>query len=460
MNIQNLIKDGESKNVEFKRQTPSGNKIAKTLISFANVSGGKLIIGVSDHGDIQGFEGDVPNEMDKISNIVHDYIQPLLLPDIYSYNVNGKVLLVIEVYPSQIKPHYMKNIGKHEGTFIRVGATNKKADIEYIQELERQRINISYDETICINNNIIIDKSNLITILNENLNKQVTEKDLINLKLIKKSNTKTLYTNSAPIFLGIFEHARIKCARFKGNNMDVFIDQKEFTGNLFSQLENTMNFLLTHINLEGKIGKDFLTRIDKYEIPPEALRESIINAIIHRDYNMSGSDIKVAVFDSRIEITSPGAFPKGITIDDVVSGRSEIRNKVIVRLFKEANKIEQWGRGVQRSIRLCKESGLKSPEIVESGLFVKFTFYRKSDAKSDAKLDAKSDAKSDANKSVENYILTIIDYLQNNTEITANDIISLLGLKKSRVNDILKIMIEKNIIVKIGASRSTKYTLK
>ncbi len=153
-----------------------------------------------------------------------------------------------------------------------------------------------------------------------------------------------------------------------------------FKGNLFEQLDKSMKFLLTHIELHGEIGEDFTTRIDKYEIHPEALRETVVNAIIHRDYNMSGSDIKIAVFDSRIEITSPGAMPKGITIEDVVGGRSEIRNKVIVRIFKEAHKIEQWGRGVQRAIRLCVEYGLEAPEIIESGMFVKFTFYRKQDA--------------------------------------------------------------------------------
>lgn len=470
MNIINIIAKGENKNTEFKSQTPSSEKIAKTLIAFANGSGGKLIIGVTDDKDIIGFDGDLQNEMDKVSNIVHDLIHPALLPEIYSYNVDGKILLIIEVFPSQIKPHYIKSIGKLDGTFIRVGATNKKADIEYIQELERQRLNISYDEDICIDDSIKIDSKELLQTLTENLGKSITVNDLTNLKLIKTANYKSSYTNSAPIILGLFEHVRIKCARFKGDNMDIFIDQKEFTGDLFSQLENTMNFLLTHINLEGKVGDDFITRIDEYEIPPEALREVVINAIIHRNYNMSGSDIKVAVFDSKIEITSPGAFPKGITVDDVVSGRSEIRNKVIVRLFKEAKKIEQWGRGVQRSIRLCTDRGLKSPEIIESGLFVKFVFYRESDTnqKAEAKTDtnqkaeAKTNAnqKAEANKSLKDSISQILEYIQENEYITASAAENLLHLKKTRVNKILNIMIEQDLITKTGASRSTKYILK
>ena len=98
--------------------------------------------------------------------------------------------------------------------------------------------------------------------------------------------------------------------------------------------------------------------------------------LLSTDYVMSGSDIKIAVFDDRIEITSPGGFPRGITVEDVLSGRSEIRNKVIARVFKEAGLIEKWGRGVTNILKACEKHGLKKPEIIESGMFVKFIFYR------------------------------------------------------------------------------------
>ena len=153
-----------------------------------------------------------------------------------------------------------------------------------------------------------------------------------------------------------------------------------------------MIFLLANINLSGMVGADHLRRVDSYEIPPEALREALVNAIVHRDYVMSGSDIKVAVYDSRIEITSPGAFPRGITLDEVLDGRSEVRNKVIARVFKEAELIEQWGRGSQKLPRLCLEAGLQKPDIVETGMFVQVTFYRKNAALSE-KPDAKTGSK-------------------------------------------------------------------
>lgn len=129
MNIMDEIKKGEGKTIEFKATMPSADKIAKTIISFANMAGGKMIIGVADNRDVIGIENfDITQNMDRISNILHDMVQPMVIPDIYTYAIEEKNVLVIEVYPSQIRPHYIKKIGTLEGTYIRVGSTNKKAD--------------------------------------------------------------------------------------------------------------------------------------------------------------------------------------------------------------------------------------------------------------------------------------------------------------------------------------------
>lgn len=461
MGIIEQIKKGEGKTIEFKEIVPSAEKLSKTVVSFANMAGGKMIIGVSDAGKIIGIDDfDITMQMDRISNILHDTIHPMIIPDIYTYTVEEKTLLVIEVYPSQLKPHFLKNIGKADGTYIRVGATNKKADFEYIQELERQKLNISFDEDVASEQNEDFDFNALINTLKANFNRDIEQKDLVNLKLLKTSGDKLNLTNAALILQGSLEYVQIKCARFKGEKMDIFVDRKEYTGNIFEQLENTMKFLLNNINLQGKVGEDFITRVDEYEIPPEALREAIVNAIIHRDYSMTGSDIKVAVFDSRIEITSPGCFPKGITIEDVIGGRSEIRNKVIVRIFKEAKKIEQWGRGVQRIIELCKSKGLKKPEISETGMFVKYIFYRHQDSRQGSKQGSKQDSKQDSKPKTLVYEDKIIEYLKMNNEISASTAMKLLNLSKSRTNTILNNMQETGIIKKYGVNRATKYILK
>ncbi|MHB8092518.1 MAG: ATP-binding protein [Syntrophales bacterium] len=129
---------------------------------------------------------------------------------------------------------------------------------------------------------------------------------------------------------------------------------------------------MTHIAKSGKI--EGLQRIDRYEVPLEAIREAIVNAIVHRDYSISGADIKFAIFDDRIEITSPGCLPRSLEIEDIMAGRSEIRNKVIARFFKEIGFIEQWGTGMRKMVNLCASANLPEPEFKESGLFFKIIF--------------------------------------------------------------------------------------
>ena len=204
--------------------------------------------------------------------------------------------------------------------------------------------------------------------------KTLSDEKLRNLNLIKTDRGITYPTNALLILLGKFPHCSVKCARFKGITMEVFIDKKEYRGNIFSILENTQNFILNHINLSAKI--EGLYRTDNYEIPLIALREALINALIHRDYANFGRDIKMGVYDDIVNIVSPGALPNIVTIEDILRGRSEIRNKVIANVFKELGLIEQWGSGINRIMLACKKAGLDQPKIREQGDFVDVEFYR------------------------------------------------------------------------------------
>lgn len=129
-----------------------------------------------------------------------------------------------------------------------------------------------------------------------------------------------------------------------------------------------------HLNLSSEFEK--FQRKDILEIPTLALREGIINAIVHRDYSNQGRDIKIGIYDDVVEIVSPGGLPSTLTIEQIYSGRSEIRNRVLARIFKEFNFIERWGSGINRMINLCKNANLKAPEIRETGDSVILTFYR------------------------------------------------------------------------------------
>ncbi len=145
MSLLNAIQNGEGKNIEFKVELPNSNTLVKTVIAFSNTGGGKLIIGVNDQGKIVGLKPnvDIFELQDKVASIIYETCYPNVLPDIYTTTIDDLVLLVIEIYRGNLLPYYLKKLGKNEGVFIRVGATNRRASLENILELERQQMNIS-----------------------------------------------------------------------------------------------------------------------------------------------------------------------------------------------------------------------------------------------------------------------------------------------------------------------------
>jgi ATP-dependent DNA helicase RecG len=271
-----------------------------------------------------------------------------------------------------------------------------------------------------------------------------------NLKLIIEENNKIYPSNGLLILLGKFDHIRMKCSRFRGTSMDVFLDRKEYEGDLFTQLENTENFIKNYIKLSGEIRS--LQREDQYEIPIEALRESLVNAVVHRDYSNDGRDIKIGIYDDIVNIVSPGGFPSTITQEDILEGRSEIRNKVIARVFKELNYIEQWGSGIRRIKSSCKARGLKEPEIVEKGDYVDVSLYREVEHVIDTFENTISLTAQEQK---------IVEFLKHHDGIiktkSAKDV---LDVEERRAREVLKELTDKKIIEKKGKGSSTFYQIK
>jgi ATP-dependent DNA helicase RecG len=452
MSLQKSIQNGEGKTIEFKVELPNSNTLAKTIIAFSNTGGGKLIIGVNDQGEIIGLEHDVNifELKDKVASIIYETCYPTVLPDIYTTTIDDHLLLIIEVYRGNLLPYYLKSKGKSEGVYIRVGATNRKASYENILELERQRMNISFDQEA--NREVDLDSLDITSLKGRfaRAGKVLDQAVMKNFKLVIEDNNTLYPSNGLLILLGKLEHVRMKCSRFKGTSMDIFLDRKEYEGDLFSQLEDAENFIKNHIKLSSEIKG--LQREDQYEIPLEAIRESLVNAVVHRDYSNDGRDIKIGIYDDIVNVVSPGGFPSTITQEDILEGRSEIRNKVIARVFKELNYIEQWGSGIRRIKSSCISRGLKEPEIVEKGDFVDVSLYR------------------DIASSTENVgsgsILTdqeqkIVEFLKEHDDIIrTKDAKNVLSVEERRAREILKDLVEKQVIDKKGKGPSTFYELK
>ncbi|PKD21806.1 ATP-dependent DNA helicase [Salegentibacter salinarum] len=466
MNLAKQIQKGESKTLELKEKLPKNTNIAKTVLAFSNTAGGKLIIGVNDKREIVGIEDIALFEIqDKIASIISDQCSPNIIPEIYSVNIENKLVLVIEVVRGNLKPYFLKNQGKANGTYIRIGATNRLADLENINELERQKRHISFDEEICYETTFEdLDTSPLFDQFDK-IGRPLNPEKLQNLKLVKSENNILYPTNSLMILLGKFPHCMVKCARFKGKTMDVFIDKKEYTGDIFSILENTQHFILNHINLGAEING--LYRKEAYEIPEVAIREALVNAIIHRDYINRGRDIKVGVYDDVVNIVSPGSLPSNITIEDIFNGRSESRNRVIANIFKELGLIEQWGSGINRIINSCKEYGLPAPKINEKNDFMDIEIIRSQDNLQTIKAEVQPIATdydrlrpiaTDYDRLSEEEKQLLL-YLLDHQQIVRKEAVHLLKLGETKIKEVFKDLLDKELIERKGKGRATFYTL-
>jgi ATP-dependent DNA helicase RecG len=480
MNLFEQIQQGESKTLELKSQLPLHEQIAKTVVAFANTSGGKLVIGVSDNREIIGIDEEtIFSVKDQINSIIFDRCYPAILPEIYSVNQQGKLLLVVEVFRGNLLPYYLKAEGKNKGTYLRIGASNRKADFDHILELERQKRNQSFDEELCREEDLsTLDLSPLNARFSA-LGKPLNDEKLKNLKLIQMENSTLYPTQGLLILLGKYPHVVTKCARFKGTDMTLFLDRKEYSGDLFSQLEQVEAFIKNHINLRGEIKG--LQRTDTFEIPETALREALINAVIHRDYSNQGRDIKVGVYDDIVNIVSPGGFPNSLTVESLTEGRSEIRNRVVARVFKELGFIEQWGSGIQRIKNLCTAHGLVEPRIREQGDFVDVEFYRPVADTAEKVSDTEAKPADTETKPVDTetkpadtetkpadteakpadtftrQVQIIMQHLNAHPTIGVKVVGELLEIKDSRAREVLQKMTDKGLLEKCGSARSTHY---
>lgn len=452
--IETLIAQGESKRLEFKRTLPKGHQIAKTVCAFANRAGGKLIIGIEDGGHIIGIgDNQVQEYLEKLPNIIHDTISPMVLPEIYTYYIEGKTIIVIEVFPGNTTPYYLKTEGKQRGTYVRVGSTNKQADLELLQDLERRRLNISFD----MDTYAEVDEATalqLMTVVNEQFSDPVTIANLHMLGLLQTIGQKDYLTNGGAILLGILENSKIRCARFIGDNSMSFLDQKVYEGHLFEQIISATNFIISHLNVSGRFESGNIHRIDELEMPYNIVREAVINAILHRDYGISGSDIKIAIYNNRIEIISPGGLPRTITVDELYAGRSEIRNKVLAKVLLRAKLIEQWGSGIPRIREASRALGYRLPEITEDGLFVRLIIYRGQSTRQERIKETTGRYGTEHISDREDNQRKLLDLVKNNPEITVKALANATGMTLSTIQRRLAKLQSKGQLKRIGSKKT------
>lgn len=337
----------------------------KTVVAFANTQGGRLVIGVDDktHKIVGVDNENLFQLMDALANAISDSCEPQIIPDIEPQTVDEKTVIVVTVKAGKNRPYYIKSKGKEKGTYIRVAGTSRLAYPEKIKELEMESARISWDELTCVGYEVTEAATEVLCADVEGFRKkaglsdyEVKKEQLFNWKILKNSegNAYALLTSD------YFPFSKTQCAVFKGTDRTVFLDKREYTGPIYRQIESAVEFVLRNIRLGATI--DGLVRRESYELPAEAIREMIINAHCHRNL-LDESCIQVAVYDDRLEVTSPGGLYNGLTYEEVMSGHSKIRNKVIANVFSQMGLVESWGSGIRRILNAASEYKLPVPKI-------------------------------------------------------------------------------------------------
>jgi predicted HTH transcriptional regulator len=370
MHIEDLLRQHEGKTLEFKRDLSSPGPALRTVVAFANSAGGRLVIGVEDRSRaVIGVKAPLDLE-ERLANLIADAIEPRLVPEIEVVPWRKTQVVVATVHPSGTRPHYLKADGPAKGTYVRLGSTNRTADAALIAELARRTSTETFDEQPVPGlNSEAIDFAAASQCFAER--RSLRRQDLEALGMVSRHQGRTIPTVGGLLLFGRerllrYPDAWIQVGRFAGTDRTELIDRADLTDYPVPAIEQAVSFVERNTRLGMSIGR--LTRRDAPAVPPAALREALVNAVVHADYAQRGAPIRVAVFDDRVEVENPGILLPGLTIEELREGLSRVRNRVFARVFNELGLIEQWGTGIRRMIEACTREGLAEPEFTEVGL--------------------------------------------------------------------------------------------
>ena len=493
MTIEEILA-GESKNIEFKVQRPDKSiKYMKTVVAFANGKGGQIVFGIDDKTrEVVGVPEDkVFQEIDAITNAISDSCEPTIIPDVYLQNINDKPVIVAEIRAGRQKPYYIKADGLENGVYIRVSGTTRPADRDMSRELYYECDARSFDSVIRRDVEVtdediknLCEQMKEVAIANSKSNlqrssvKDVTKNVLLSWGILKKDENEKIYPTNAYVYLtgqgGL--RSMIQCAVFKGTTRTVFLDRRNYEGPLWEQVDEAVQFVLRNIRMGCRL--EGIYRQDIYELPPDSIRELIVNAVMNCSY-IQDSNIQVAIYDDRLEITSPGGLLPGVTIDLMKEGFSKIRNRSLANAFVYMNLVEAWGSGIPKLMQAMQEYGLREPEFIDMEVAFRINLYRDQNetdyhfdmngiGKNADKMPESADkVPESADKVLENADKVLInvqekniyDYIQKNNSITTAQAAECAGVKQRRAREILSKMVKKGLLKKCGASRSTVYLL-
>ena len=449
--LEEILK--ESVRIELKNSPGEWKEIVETVCAYANTEDGRIYVGILPSGKISGVNIG-KNTIEDLTNKIINNTDPKIFPKISIEKIEGKDVIVIDVEKSS--DQIVLAFGK---PYKRVGkSTVRMSKDEYEKRiLEKHKEELRFDLQICESAKFSdIDNQKLKEFLKlaraeRGLDIPVNsspKEALMRLNLLKNNKL----TNSAILLFGkapqrFFIQAEVKCVRFKGTNVtETIIDMKDVGGNLIDQAREVEKFIFNNIALTSWIEDWKIERQEKWEYPPKAIREALVNAICHRDYRLT-SKVQIRIFDDRIEFWNPGRLPEGWTVEKLKQ-KHESRpfNPLIAKAFFWIKYIEEVGTGTNKIIEWCKEWGLPEPDFEFTGTSMVVTL-------------RKSKLTEEVMKELNERQRIIIEYVRKFGKIDRSKAMEILKTSKDTAFRELVNLMHKGLIKRKGRSKNVYYVL-
>lgn len=430
----------ESETVELKARVV--DEIKNEVVAFANSQGGTLYVGVLDDGEWIGVE-DVDAALLQISNMVRDAIKPDVTMFVH-YDVlerDGKRVISVSVQRGTDRPYYLAKKGlRPAGVYVRQGASAAPASDTAIREMIKETDGDRFEEMRALEQELTFVATS----------QEFERRGLVfgteQMRTLKLINSDGLYTNLA-LLLSEQCPQTIKVAVFEGTDQSVFKDRREFSGSLLQQMNEVYDYLDKHNRIHSTFDK--LLRIDTRDYPETALRETLLNLLVHRDYAYRASGL-ISVFSDRIEFVSIGGLMPGFLLEDIMAGVSVCRNQRLANVFYRLQLIEAYGTGMKKIMNAYRDMG-KTPDVEVTHNTFKIIL-----PNVNGQEDRMAPSFSGVSGSDEEKILAVI---RAQGEASRAEIERAIGVSTSTTTRLLREMTQTGVLQRVGQGRATRYRL-
>ncbi len=443
----------ESVDTEFKELDRITGKlpesISKEVCAFANTEGGEVYIGVRDDGTIIGVT-DLDDVMTKVSNTLHDTILPDIIPfiQIREEEEEGKTIVKVTVSVGTERPYYLRKKGLvPEGVYLRRGAASIPVNEAGIRSMIMETSGKSFEESRSMNQELTFET------LEAEMEKRHLEFGFMQMKTLKMVGGDGLYTNLALLLSEQCPYT-IKAAIFQGCDNAVFRERKEFGGSVLKQLKDAHQFL----DFYNKTRAAFLglERVDQRDYPEEAIREALLNSIIHRDYLFSGSTI-INMFDEHVEFNSLGGLVSGLSMDAIMMGVSQSRNPNLAAVFYRLKLVESYGTGIRKMKRLYPKAGYEPVFQTAEGAFSVLLYNRNEGGEPAASAYLKIKRMQDRDNSFEQVKQAVYQFALEQGAVSRKEAEEITGFKSTKAFRLLKEMCEEGKLEQKSNGKFTSY---